>query len=217
MTHARQATKRTDAAQAALLDANRQASSDSEAVAAAHARLKDARERTAELREQRRELRLRSEIADALSAYREEASRRSRPTLEHETGLLLGHTTRRYSAVQLTDSYQLEIIDGREIHPLQRFSAASRTWRAYVFGWRYRARSRGSAAPSRTSYLDEVFGSQDFDRRRALLDQLHKIAEAEFRQVFVVSHTDDVVEHCDLTIDVTRSEEGASLAVGPHP
>ena len=101
--------KEFDAAYAALLEANRQASSDSEAVAAAHARLQDGRERTTQLRRQRRELRLRSEIADALSAYREDASRRARPTLEHETGLLLGHTTRqRYSAVQLTDSYQLE-------------------------------------------------------------------------------------------------------------
>jgi len=211
--------KELDAAQAALLDANRQASSDSEAVAAAHARLKDARERTAELREQRRELRLRSEIADALSAYREEASRRARPTLEHETGLLLGRTTRqRYSAVQLTDSYQLEIVDGREIHPLQRFSGGEQDLASLCLRLalsRTLAQQRG--AESDFVLLDEVFGSQDFDRRRALLDQLHKIAEAEFRQVFVVSHTDDVVEHCDLTIDVTRSEDGASVAVGPHP
>jgi hypothetical protein len=37
----------------------------------------------AQLREQRAELRLRAEIAEALGAFREEASRRARPTLEH--------------------------------------------------------------------------------------------------------------------------------------
>jgi len=57
---------------------------------------------------------------------------------------------------------------------------------------------------------------QDPDRRRALLEQLRAIADSEFRQVFVVSHTDDVVEHCDLRIDVSRGEDGASTAVGPR-
>ena len=94
-----------DSAHAALIEASRQANADSEAVAAAHARLQEARERAAQLREQRRELRVRSEVADALSAFREDASRRARPTLEQETGLLLGRVTRgRYSAVELTYS-----------------------------------------------------------------------------------------------------------------
>ena len=64
--------------------------------------------------------------------------------------------------------------------------------------------------------LDEVFGSQDSERRRALLEQLHAIGESEFRQVFVVSHTDDVVQHCDLTIEITRDDNGLSTATGPR-
>jgi DNA repair protein SbcC/Rad50 len=210
--------KELEAAHAARLEAHRQASSDSEAVAAAHARLQDARERTAQLREQRGELRVRSEVADALSAYREDASRRARPMLEHETGLLLGQTTRqRYSAVQLTDGYQLEIVDGRQLHPLQRFSGGEQDLAGLCLRLalsRTLARQRG--AETDFVLLDEVFGSQDPDRRLALLDQLHAIAEGEFRQVFVVSHTEDVIEHCDLTIDVARDDEGVSSAIGPH-
>jgi hypothetical protein len=30
--------------------------------------------------------------------------------------------------------------------------------------------------------------------------------------VFVVSHTDDVVEHCDRTIEVSRGDDGVSSA-----
>lgn len=63
--------------------------------------------------------------------------------------------------------------------------------------------------------LEEVFASQDIDRRRALLEQLHALADSEFRQVFVISHTEDVVEHCDLTIRVSRSDNGISAASGP--
>ena len=212
------AERAVDAAHAALLQASRQAASESEAVAAANARLRDARKQITELRRQRRELRIRSEVAEALSAYREDASRRARPTLEHETGLLLGQTTRRrYNAVQLTDSYQLEIVDGRQVHPLRRFSGGEQDLAGLCLRLalsRTLARQRG--AETGFVLLDEVFGSQDLDRRRALLEQLHAFADTEFRQVFVISHTHDVVEHCDLTIDVRRGDDGVSTATGPH-
>jgi DNA repair protein SbcC/Rad50 len=212
------AERGVDSAHAALLEASRQAASESEAVAAANARLHDARKQRAELRQQRRELRVRSEVAEALSAYREDASRRARPTLEHETGLLLGQTTRqRYNAVQLTDSYQLEIVDGGRAHPLRRFSGGEQDLAALCLRLalsRTLARQRG--AETGFVLLDEVFGSQDVDRRRALLEQLHTFADTEFRQVFVISHTHDVVEHCDLTIDVNRDLNAVSTAAGPH-
>jgi exonuclease SbcC len=211
------AEREVDAAHSALLQASRQAASESEAVAAANARLEDARTRIGELRRQRRELRIRSEVAEALSAYREDASRRARPTLEHETGLLLGQTTRqRYNAVQLTGSYQLEIVDGGQVHPLRRFSGGEQDLAGLCLRLalsRTLARQRG--AETGFVLLDEVFGSQDPDRRRALLEQLHAFADTEFRQVFVISHTHDVVEHCDLTIDVERVD-AVSTAVGPH-
>lgn len=207
-----------DAAHTALLEANRQATLDSKALAAANTRLQDARKQNAQLREQRAELRVRAEVAEALGAFREEASRRARPTLEHETGLLLGQTTRqRYNSVQLTASYQLEIVDGDQIHPLRRFSGGEQDLAGLCLRLalsRTLARQRG--AETGFVMLDEVFGSQDADRRRALLEQLHAIADSEFRQVFVISHTDDVVEHCDLRIDVGRGDGGTSAAVGPR-
>jgi exonuclease SbcC len=214
----RQADIDFDAATTALIEANRHASSDSEAVTAVQVRLHEARQQNARLREQRRELRVRTEVANALSAYREEASRLARPTLERETALLLGQTTGgRYSAVQLTDGYQLEIVDGRQIHPLRRFSGGEQDLAGLCLRLalsRTLARQRG--AETGFVLLDEVFGSQDTDRRRALLEQLHAIADSEFRQVFVVSHTDDVVAHCDLTIEVTRGQDSISAASGPR-
>jgi exonuclease SbcC len=157
-------------------------------------------------------------VAAALSVFREEASRRARPTLAQKTSLLLGQTTRgRYSAVQLTDSYQLEIIDRDRIYPLKRFSGGEQDLASLCLRLalsRTLAEQRG--AETGFVLLDEVFGSQDPDRRRALLEQLRALADSEFRQVFVVSHTDDVVEHCDLRIDVSRDDNAVSSAVGPR-
>jgi exonuclease SbcC len=201
-----------------LIEAGRQASTDSDAVAAARARLADAREQARRLRAARDELRLRGHVADALSALREDAAERARPALEHETARLLGEITRgRYGAVQMSDSYALEIVDGRALQPLRRFSGGEQDLAALCLRLalsRTLARTRG--AETGFVLLDEVFGSQDPERRRALLGQLRALAEAEFRQVFVISHTSDVIEHCDLHIDVRRNGDEPSVAEGPR-
>lgn len=202
----------------ALRAVERQAVADSEAVAAAQARLADAREQHAALAEHRRELRLRQEVVAALSAYREEASRRARPTLERETSLLLGQVTRgRYTTVGLTDSYLLQIVDGRAAYPLRRFSGGEQDLAGLCMRLALsRALARHRGAETGFVILDEVFGSQDPDRRRALLEQLHELVRSEFRQVFVVSHTDDVLAHCSLHVAVRRGDDGISAAAGPH-
>ena len=207
-----------EAAQAASIAAERQASTDSDAVAAARAHLAAARQQAGHLRSAREELRLRGHVAEALSALREDASRRARPTLEHATALLLGQITRgRYSVVEMSPSYQLQIADGRQLHPVKRFSGGEQDLAALCLRLalsRTLARSRG--AETGFVLLDEVFGSQDPERRRALLEQLHAIAESEFRQVFVISHTGDVTAHCDRHINVSRDGDKPSVAVGPR-
>jgi exonuclease SbcC len=212
------AEREIEAAQAASIAAERQASTDSDAVTAARARLAAARQQAGQLRSAREELRLRGHVAEALSALREDASRRARPTLEHETALLLGQITRgRYSVVEMSPSYQLQIADGRQLHPVKRFSGGEQNLAALCLRLalsRTLARSRG--AETGFVLLDEVFGSQDPERRRALLEQLHAIAESEFRQVFVISHTGDVTAHCDLHINVSREGDKPSVAVGPR-
>jgi exonuclease SbcC len=207
-----------DAAHEQLMAANRRASADSEAVATARVKLQEGRRQRAALVEHRAELRIRLEVADALSAYRESVSRRARPQLEQETALLLGQTTRgRYSSVQLSDAYHLEIADGRKLHPVRRFSGGEQDLAALCLRLalsRMLARQRG--AETGFVLLDEVFGSQDVDRRRALLEQLRRLAESEFRQVFVISHTDEVVVLCDHTGLVAREVHDVSTASGPH-
>lgn len=216
--HCEQLTQQINAANVAVLRARQQVAAHSEAVGAAQARLIEGRKHADCLRRERRELDLRREVAEALSAFREEASRRARPTLAQQTSVLLGRTTRgRYSAVQLTDSYQLEIIDRERIYPLKRFSGGERDLASLCLRLAL-SRTLAGQRGAETGFvlLDEVFGSQDPDRRRALLEQLRALADSEFRQVFVVSHTEDVVEHCDLTINVTRSDDGVSTATAPH-
>lgn len=206
-----------EAARRALEAAKHQVSMESVAVNSARARLEDGRKMLRHIESERQEYLFRAAIATALGDYREHASQRARPTLEQEASALLKQVTNgSYPIVRLTDNYLLEIADGGRFHPLKRFSGGEQDLAALCLRLalsRTLARQRG--AEQGFVILDEVFGSQDTDRRRLLMQQLGDLAQAEFQQIFVISHTDDVSEHCQLHIKVTRDANGNSVAEGP--
>ena len=200
-------------AREALEEANRKASAESEAVAAARTRLKGAKELGVKIEAERRELELRAALAASLEEYREEASRRARPMLETEASKLLRQITEStYPRIRLTEDYFLEIADGRDFHQSKRFSGGEQDLAALCLRLAL-ARTLAHQRGTEHSFviLDEVFGSQDAGRRRMLMEQLIELSRGEFEQIFVISHTEDIIEQCSLHIGVTR-ENGISKA-----
>ena len=207
-----------DAAGVALREAEIKATAESRAIDEFRARLADARKVETKLAEARREERVRVAVHKALAEFRADASRRARPTLIAEASQLLGTATKgRYSAIRISEKYALEVFDGHTAHPLKRFSGGEQDLAGLCVRLalsRMAARQRGVEAGF--AILDEVFGSQDPRRRRSITEQLRALLDAEFHQVFVITHTDDVLEHCDLAIYVERGEDGVSRAYGPR-
>ena len=203
-------------ARAALEEANLKASAESEAVAAARTRLNDAKELAKRIDEERGELELRTAVATALEAYRQESSRRARPMLETEASKLLRQITEAtYPRIRLTEDYFIEIAEGRDFHQSKRFSGGEQDLAALCLRLAL-ARTLAHQRGTEHSFviLDEVFGSQDVGRRRMLMEQLLELSRGEFEQIFVISHTDDIIEQCSLHISVSR-EHGISRATGP--
>jgi exonuclease SbcC len=203
--------EKLDEARGELEEANRKASAESEAVAAARSRLESAGELKRRIDEERRELELRTALAGALEEYREEASRRARPMVEAEASRLLRQITEAaYPRVRLTEDYFLEIAEGRDFYLSKRFSGGEQDLAALCLRLAL-ARTLAEQRGTEQSFviLDEVFGSQDVGRRRMLMEQLIELSRGEFQQIFVISHTDDIVDQCSLHIAVTR-ENGIS-------
>lgn len=196
-----------------LEEANRRALAESEAVAAARSRLEDARELETKIDAERQEFELRTALAGALEDYREEASRRARPMVEAEASKLLRQVTEAtYPRIRLTEDYFLEIAEGRDFYLSKRFSGGEQDLAALCLRLalaRTLARQRGTEHSF--VILDEVFGSQDIGRRKTLMEQLLELSRGEFEQIFVISHTDDIIDLCSLHISVSR-ENGISRA-----
>lgn len=207
-----------DAAGVVLREAEITATAESRAVEEGRKRLTEARRTEKRLAEARREERVRLAVHQALGEFRADASRRARPTLIAEASQLLGTVTKgRYSAMRISEKYAVEVFDGRTAYPLKRFSGGEQDLAGLCVRLglsRMAAHQRGVEASF--AILDEVFGSQDENRRRLITEQLRALLNADFDQVFVITHTNDVLEHCDLAIYVTRGEDGISQAEGPR-
>lgn len=205
--------EKLEEAREALEEANRKASTESEAVAAARGRLQDASKLAGRIDEERQEYELRTALAGALEDYREEASRRARPMVENEASKLLRQITEAtYPRIRLTEDYFLEIAEGRDFFHSKRFSGGEQDLAALCLRLAL-ARTLAHQRGTEHSFviLDEVFGSQDMGRRKTLMEQLIELSQGEFEQIFVISHTDDIIDLCSLHIAVTR-ENGISEA-----
>ena len=201
-----------DSAAEALAEAKERALEESAAVDAARAELKNAKRQAGQLKKARRELLLREVVAAALEAYRADMQQQAVPSLAQETADLLRSVTRgRYSDVQISEDGELELIDRGEPYGLGRFSGGEKDIANLCLRIGLsKVLARRTGTETGFIILDEVLGSQDRDRRSALVQALREL-DQEFGQVFVVSHFDDFMEHCSLQIEV-ELVDGSSRA-----
>ncbi|MGQ0536525.1 MAG: SbcC/MukB-like Walker B domain-containing protein, partial [Methanobacteriota archaeon] len=142
---------------------------------------------------------------------------RIRPNLARAAGDLLRETTRgRYAGCELSDDYELSILDEGEAFPLERFSGGERDLanlclRLALGG---ALAERAGSVDFQFLALDEVFGSQDEERRLAILSALAAL-QGRFRQILLVTHIEDVKDHVEHVLRVETAEDGTSRVVVP--
>jgi exonuclease SbcC len=147
---------------------------------------------------------------DVLSAYRDAQTQRAWRALEQTAGALLAEATEgRYADVRLSgNDFRLVIVDRGEEHPFDRYSGGEQDHlcvRLAIADWIARERD----VELGFVVLDEVFGSQDDDRRRGLIDQLRRLSE-RFHQMLVISHVAEIADQCDTVIALEQPERGRS-------
>lgn len=196
-----------------LQEAKLEAQGSDQHVVELRARLDEAEAIHARIDERAREHREHTVAADLLTDFRSAQSARAWPNLEQGASGLLSETTDgRYADVRMSTDYKLEVIDRGERFGLERYSGgeqdlANLCLRLAIADWV--ARERGMELGF--VVLDEVFGSQDEDRRQRLLDALRSLS-ARFQQLIVITHMPDIADLCDHQLVVTLAEPGRSVA-----
>lgn len=141
------------------------------------------------------------------------------PLLADTTEKLLAQVTNgKFDHVRFDENYGIEVFDGDESFPIASFSGGERDIVALCARLAL-SEVVGSAAvrPPRFLVLDEVFGSLDSERRLQLLETLGGLAHAgHFRQMFIISHVEDVQQSPVMTEAWTIVErDGVSRVVRP--
>ena len=154
--------------------------------------------------------------AGLLADFRSHLLGRLRPALSQRAGELFRLCTDgRYDGLELTEDYDLQVLEGGQPLPLVRFSGgeadlANLCLRIAV----------GEVLAERSGEqlgflaLDEVLGSQDEQRRVNVLRALAHL-RGRFRQVLLITHIEEVKDALEHVVYVEEGEAGTSVLTVP--
>lgn len=119
----------------------------------------------------------------------------------------------KYPRVELSEDYEMQIEDQGVLYPIDRFSGgetdlANLSLRLAIS--RIIA-DRTGANQINFLILDEIFGSQDPSRKRSVMTALTRLS-SQFRQIFLITHIEDIKDLMGNVIRVEESEDGTSEA-----
>lgn len=146
---------------------------------------------------------------------------RIRPALSTYTNeLFLELTDGRYEKLELTDEnddryppYEIVIYDQGEGFSIERFSGGEKDLANLCLRLAISQQvSQSSGVEFSFIILDEIFGSQDDSRKENILKGLAKLKN-RFRQIFLITHIDDIKDSVENLITVLENEDGTSQIV----
>lgn len=153
-------------------------------------------------------------LEDVMSDFRVHVVSQIRPALsEYASELFSLLTEGKYGFVELDEQYNLVVDDAGEQFSLERFSGgevdlANLCVRLAIS----EVLSERSGSVFNFIVLDEVFGSQDVFRRQNIIDALSSFS-GKFRQIFLITHLDELKNQLENIIEVVESDEGSSMVI----
>ncbi len=136
---------------------------------------------------------------------------RIRPMLsDYASEMLRRLTDGKYSAMELDENYDVFIYDEGTPYELNRFSGGEEDLANLCLRLAISAVvTERSAIQTNFIILDEIFGSQDAFRKRNIILALNALSK-KFRQIFLITHIEDVRDYMEYVLRVTEDEAGVS-------
>jgi exonuclease SbcC len=177
--------------------------------------LDKARELQTAISRAKREVTVLDSLQEHLKIFRAELGGRLRPLIaDRASELLRMITAGRYSLLELDESYNIFLYDGRERYGMARFSGGEqdvanlclRVAISQVIA------QRSGKPPLQFIVLDEIFGSQDEERKMMVLATLQQLSHY-FRQIFLITHVESIKENLPVVLQVEMVGEASEVKV----
>jgi len=151
-------------------------------------------------------------VAIVLDKFKNYMIGRIAPTLtQFASEMFRELTDGRYNTLEVDNDYNVLIYDTGEAFPLSRFSGGEEDLANLCLRLAISqiiSIQSGTGGPNFV-ILDEIFGSQDLYRKRSLLQALNNLT-TKFRQIFLITHVEEVKDFIGFNIHVTESDDGSS-------
>jgi exonuclease SbcC len=155
------------------------------------------------------------QLVEVLKAFQAELITRVGPQIEEYASRLLDQMTRgRYPRLSLDADYKISMEDGGQAHALQRFSGGEEDLANLCLriAISQLVSQRAGGDTSSLLVLDEVFGSQDIERRERILEALSRL-QGMFQQILLITHMEDIQERVPNMLRVGEDDaHDASVA-----
>jgi len=155
------------------------------------------------------------ELSGIFQTFKTQILEKVRPSISHTSSGLFQKITRgRYEGITVDENFEFQILEDGEYYPITRFSGgevdlANLCLRIGIS----HAIAELSGSDEGMSFLgfDEIFGSQDEDRRFEILKALDHLKE-QYRQIYIVSHINSIKEHFPEILEVRKTQNGSETA-----
>jgi len=165
-----------------------------------------------QIKEEKNSVKYLGKLSDIMSDFRTFLISRVRPTLSSYTSDFFSQLTdNKYSEVEIDENYDLMVYDNGELYNINRFSGGEEDLANLCLRLAIsEVITERVGGVFNFIILDEIFGSQDKIRRQNIMKSLNTLS-SKFRQIFLITHVDDVKNDMENIIYVFENEDGTSL------
>ena len=173
--------------------------------------MEEQRKKGEEIKEARKQIANLSLLEDLLLKFKNYLISKIAPSLSfYASHFFSVFTGGKYDNVEIDDDYNIFIYDRGERFPINRFSGGEEDLANLALRL---AISELIARRADTSFefiaLDEIFGSQDNERRKNVLNALNELRK-QFKQILLITHIEEIKEETEHIIRVYEDSEGVS-------
>lgn len=154
-------------------------------------------------------------LAEMLGLFKTEILEKVSPGISREASDLFNRITKgKYEGIRVDENFDFAITDGGVFYPIERFSGGEVDLANFCLRIAITKAIMdlsGSSADRRMEFLafDEIFGSQDEERRLEMMLALNYLQE-QFRQIYIVSHIDSLKDYFPHLLEVQFAAEGST-------
>jgi len=150
-------------------------------------------------------------LSDIMSNFRTYIISRIRPTLSsYSSDFFERLTDGKYRALELDENYNLLVNDNANTYRIERFSGGEEDLANLCIRLAIsEVITERAGGVFNFIILDEIFGSQDVYRRQNIMKALNSLS-SKYRQIFLITHIDDVKNDMENIIFVNENEDGTS-------